>query len=224
LEIPETGGAPSWSPAYFNTRQFGQGAKRLFDICFALTLLVIFAPLLLVLLTAIKLTSPGPVIFKQNRLGKDGRLFPCLKLRTMVIDADVQLENLLRSNAEARLEWERDQKLRNDPRITPIGSFLRRSSLDELPQLWNIFLGQMSVVGPRPIVEAEAVRYGVHLKHYYAVRPGLTGLWQIGGRNDVSYDERVRLDVRYVQSRSFQGDILICIKTLPALIASRGCY
>lgn len=202
----------------------GSAAKRGFDIAFALIMIAVFAPLLLLLIAAVAISSPGPVIFRQRRIGKGGKIFLCLKLRSMVIDAEARLEALLAADGNARAEWASDQKLRHDPRITPIGRFLRRSSLDELPQLWNILVGEMSVVGPRPIVEAEAIRYGEFLSDYCKVRPGLTGPWQIGGRNDVSYDERVQLDVGYVRSRTFAADLAICFKTVPAMLASRGCY
>jgi len=202
----------------------GETSKRAFDIIFAVALLVLLAPLMLFIAAFVRLTSPGSAIFSHSRIGKDGVVFPCLKFRTMVTDADRRLAELLDNDEQARAEWERDQKLRNDPRITPIGRFLRSSSLDELPQLINILLGHMSVVGPRPIVEDEAQRYGVHFADYCAVRPGLTGPWQIGGRNDVSYQERVKLDVMYVRNRSFAYDIVICLKTVPALATSRGCY
>lgn len=198
--------------------------KRAFDILFALALMAVFLPLFLLLCLAVKLTSRGPVIFAHPRIGKDGRLFNCYKLRSMVVDADAQLARLLASDADARAEWQRDQKLRADPRITPIGTFLRSSSLDELPQLWNILIGDMSVVGPRPIVEAEAVRYGQYFRHYCTLRPGLTGLWQVSGRSDVSYDERVKLDVRYVRSRTFFGDLAICLQTVPMMVSAKGSY
>lgn len=212
------------SPAREEDPAAGQWAKRAFDITFASTLLIVFAPLLCLLYLAVMLSSPGPAIFRQPRVGKDGKLFLCLKLRSMVIDAEARLQELLAADAEARAEWARDQKLRDDPRITPIGRFLRSSSLDELPQLWNILIGDMSVVGPRPIVEAETVRYGQFFSAYCAVRPGLTGPWQIGGRNDICYDERVQLDVGYVHNRSFAGDLAICFKTVPAMMYARGCY
>ncbi|TIX52099.1 sugar transferase [Alteraurantiacibacter aquimixticola] len=196
----------------------------MFDFTLALTLAIVFAPLMLLLVLMVKLTSPGPVIFCQQRVGRNGELFPCLKLRTMVVDAQARLDHLLATDPKARAEWQEDQKLRNDPRITPIGHFLRRTSLDELPQLWNILMGHMSFVGPRPIVQDEVSRYGVHIGRYCAVRPGLTGLWQISGRNDVSYSERVRLDVKYVRRHTFVGDMFICARTVPAILGSRGCY
>lgn len=142
----------------------------------------------------------------------------------MAVDADAQLARLLADDPVARAEWARDQKLRNDPRITRIGKFLRSSSLDELPQLWNILIGDMSVVGPRPIIAAEVPRYGRFFQDYCAVRPGLTGLWQVGGRNDVTYAERVQFDVRYIRTHTFIGDLVICIRTIPTMIGARGCY
>lgn len=202
----------------------GEISKRGFDILFSLFMLALFAPLLVVLCLAVRLSSPGPAVFRQLRVGRDGKLFPCLKLRTMLVDAEARLQDLLASDPAARAEWDRDQKLRSDPRITKIGLFLRKSSLDELPQLWNVLVGDMSVVGPRPIVEGEVFRYREFISDYYAVRPGLTGPWQIGGRNDVTYDERVSLDSRYARSHSFSGDLVICFKTVPAMMQSRGCY
>lgn len=204
--------------------QFQRAAKRLFDIGFALALILIFAPFMLLLCAAVRLTSPGPAIFIQQRVGRNGALFPCLKFRTMVVDAAEQLQLLLETDPSAREEWARDQKLRNDIRITSIGGFLRKSSLDELPQLFNILLGQMSVVGPRPIVTSEIPRYGALFSEYCAVRPGLTGPWQIGGRNDVDYATRVRFDGDYARQWSVYGDLAICLKTIPALLQARGCY
>lgn len=199
-------------------------AKRTFDVIFAFVLLVIVAPLMLLLCAAVRVTSPGPAIFVQPRVGRHGQLFPCLKFRTMVIDAAEQLERLLEVDPVARIEWERDQKLRNDVRVTSLGRFLRKTSLDELPQLFNILLGHMSVVGPRPIVVNEIERYGIHFTDYCAVRPGLTGLWQVGGRNDVDYAARVAYDVEYARTWCFSRDLAICWKTVPAIVLARGCY
>ena len=133
----------------------------------------------------IKKEDPGPVIFKHMRVGKNGKSFPCYKFRSMCVDAKQMLEKYLRENPEARMEWERDFKLKNDPRVTPIGEFLRRTSLDELPQIFNVLKGEMSLVGPRPIVQEEVPRYGIHIKKYYSVKPGITGLWQVSGRSDI---------------------------------------
>jgi len=199
-------------------------AKRVFDVVFALVLLVIFAPLMVALCMAIWISSPGPAVFIQQRVGRRGQLFPCLKFRTMVVDAAEQLDRLLATDPVARREWERDQKLRNDVRVTSLGRFLRKSSLDELPQLFNILIGQMSVVGPRPIVINEICRYGTYLDEYCSVRPGLTGLWQVGGRNDVDYSARVAFDVEYARTWCFLQDLLICWRTVPALFLAKGCY
>lgn len=197
---------------------------RIFDVAVAAVAIVALLPLLMVVALMVRMTSTGPVVFRQKRVGRDGVMFPCLKFRSMVVDAQSQLDRLLAQSEEARQEWAQDQKLRRDPRITPVGEFLRKTSLDELPQLFNILAGQMSIVGPRPIVEGEIVRYGSRFRHYCSVRPGLTGLWQISGRNDVSYAMRVRLDSLYAQRRSLKLNVAICFKTVPAILTSRGCY
>ncbi|WP_205316039.1 sugar transferase [Novosphingobium sp. P6W] len=201
-----------------------QIVMRAFDLAVSALALLLFLPLLLLVALAVRLTSYGPVLFVQQRIGRDGKQFPCLKFRSMVVDARERLETLLSSSEEARQEWARDQKLRSDPRITPIGRILRKTSLDELPQLLNVLFGHMSVVGPRPIVEGEVARYGHRFGAYCSVRPGLTGLWQVSGRNEVSYDTRVRLDAFYALRKSLVYDFAICLRTVPAVLASRGCY
>lgn len=210
------------------TRTLPEAAQALmirgFDVTVTAIAIIALLPLMLLIALMVRATSTGPVVFCQKRVGRDGVMFPCLKFRSMVVDAQAQLDRLLAQSEEARQEWERDQKLRRDPRITPIGDFLRKTSLDELPQLFNILVGQMSIVGPRPIVEGEIVRYGSRFGHYCSVRPGLTGLWQISGRNDVSYAMRVRLDSLYAQRRSLSLNVAICFRTVPALLTSRGCY
>src|SRR5262245_4934456 len=177
-----------------------QAAVRVLDIVVAATALVFFAPLFVAISIAIYLSDPGPIFFAHRRIGRGGRAFPCIKFRSMVVDADKRLEELLSSDPRAQFEWQLDHKLKNDPRITALGSFLRRSSLDELPQLVNVLRGEMSIVGPRPIVEAETARYGHKFKAYCKVRPGITGLWQVSGRNNVSYRRRVACDVVYSRS------------------------
>ena len=199
-------------------------AVRSFDIFVSLVAIVLLLPLMIVVFLLVKATSSGPGLFCQQRVGRDGQLFPCLKFRTMVPDAQQQLERLLAEAEEARLEWERDQKLRYDPRVTAIGEFLRKTSLDELPQLFNVLIGHMSIVGPRPIVQGEIVRYGSRFAAYCTVRPGLTGLWQVSGRNDVSYARRVRLDSFYARRQSLALNVSICFQTVPAILSSRGCY
>lgn len=197
--------------------------KRTLDILVSLAALVFLAPLMVGLAAAVWITDPGPVFYGQMRIGRSGRMFKCLKFRTMVVDADQRLDALLRTDPVAAAEWRRDHKLRNDPRITKLGRFLRKTSLDELPQLLNILRCDMSLVGPRPIVRAEVEKYGDAFSHYTSVRPGLTGLWQVSGRNDASYEERVRLDSHYAKSWSVAGDLKIVLMTFPALLG-KGAY
>lgn len=165
----------------------------------------------------------GPAVFKHERIGEGGRKFGCLKFRTMIVDPNGEvLRSILENDPEAKAEWEANQKLKNDPRITKLGLFLRRTSLDELPQLINILLGHMSLVGPRPIVESEISKYGEHIDHYLAARPGMTGLWQVSGRSDTSYEERVKLDVKYVKEWSLKRDIIILFKTAHVVFIRKG--
>jgi exopolysaccharide production protein ExoY len=197
---------------------------RALDIVIALAALLLTLPLFTVLAIAIRLTDGGPAFFGHKRIGRGGRSFRCLKFRSMVVNAEERLQALLASDPAAAREWARDQKLREDPRITALGKFLRKSSLDELPQLLNVLRGEMSIVGPRPIVEAEIVRYGRSYRHYCQVRPGITGLWQVTGRNNVSYQRRVALDRLYVQTKSLPTDVKIILKTIPAVLVRDGSY
>jgi len=197
---------------------------RILDVLGALALLLFFGPLMVLIALTVIVTDPGPAIFKQKRIGRNGKLFNCYKFRTMAIDAEARLEQVLASDPRARAEWAQDQKLRNDPRIVGIGSFLRKSSLDELPQLWNVLKGDMSMVGPRPIVPNEAARYGKYLAFYCSVKPGITGLWQINGRNNVSYRRRVAFDVIYARKSKVGDNIKILALTVPSVLASRGSY
>jgi undecaprenyl-phosphate galactose phosphotransferase len=206
-------------------RPLPQLLKRAFDVAAASAILALVAPLMLLVAAKLRLIDKGPVFFAHTRIGRDGRLFRCYKFRTMVPNAREVLEELLANDPEARAEWERDFKLRNDPRITPFGRFLRRTSLDELPQLLNVIRGEMSLVGPRPVVQAELERYGEARVYYLQVRPGLTGLWQISGRNDVDYERRVSLDAWYVRNWTLWYDILILFKTLLVVPSrSNGAY
>ena len=173
---------------------------------------------------AIKLESRGPVFFRQNRIGRGGQTLHLLKFRTMVCNAEEVLQKYLRENPDLREEWEADQKLRNDPRITKVGAWLRKTSLDELPQLWNVVWGEMSLVGPRPIVDDEIVKYGSAFASYTRVRPGMPGLWQVSGRNDLSYKQRVHLDRFYICNWSTWLDILILAKTFPVVLGRKGAY
>lgn len=197
---------------------------RLVDIAISLSALIFLAPLLLLVALLVYIVDPGPILFGHRRLGKDGTSFRCWKFRSMVTDADVRLRKLLAENPDARAEWERDHKLRDDPRITRIGHFLRKSSIDELPQFFNVLTGEMSLVGPRPIVTDEVVKYGRYFANYCRVRPGITGLWQISGRNDISYRRRVAIDVAYVRAKSLKLDMGILLLTVPRVIAQRGSY
>jgi exopolysaccharide production protein ExoY len=195
---------------------------RLMDVIGALALLIFTAPLIFVLAFLVKLHDGGPIFFVHRRIGQGGEMFPCLKIRTMVMDADKRLDQLLATNASARAEWALDQKLRDDPRITGLGRFLRKSSLDELPQLINVLRGEMSLVGPRPIVQDEAPRYGRWLKHYCAVRPGITGMWQVSGRNNLTYRRRVACDVLYARRQSTHMNLVILLATIPAVLSQNG--
>ncbi len=196
----------------------------------ALELFVVVAfsiPVLLltaILTMLLKLESRGPIIYRQERIGQGGHRFHTWKFRTMVDDAEAVLRRDLEQHSELREEWERHHKLRSDPRITRVGKFLRKTSLDELPQLWNVLKGEMSLVGPRPIVEEETARYGDHLREYLQVRPGLTGLWQVSGRNDTSYEERVALDVYYVRKWSVWLDVRIMAQTVGVVLRGKGAY
>lgn len=197
---------------------------RVLDVLIAIAALWFFAPLMLVVALAIKAQDGGPVTFGHTRIGRNGRSFKCLKFRSMVVDAETRLQTLLAGDAMARAEWEVDQKLRRDPRVTPLGHLLRKSSLDELPQLINVLRGEMGIVGPRPIVAAEVVRYGRAIRYYKALRPGITGLWQISGRNNVSYRRRVAMDVLYAKRRSVGLYLYILAKTVPAVLTREGSY
>lgn len=197
-------------------------AKRIFDVVISAIAILALMPIMLVVAVLIKLQDGGKALYWQPRYGLNGETFNCFKLRSMVPNAKQELEALLARDPDARAEWNATQKLTNDPRITRIGHFVRKTSIDELPQLFNVLRGDMSLVGPRPIVENEIAKYGEDFVHYCTVRPGLTGLWQIKGRSDTSYPERVAMDVEYVQTRSFWGDIAIAFMTVPAVLMSKG--
>ena len=190
----------------------------------ALLIIVFFLPVMAMVAAAVALQDGGPVIFAHKRLGRNGKPFLCYKFRSMRVDAEARLAELLAADPAAAEEWARDHKLRRDPRVTPLGDFLRRSSLDELPQFFNVLRGEMNLVGPRPIVEAERIKYGRRFQHYCAVKPGITGLWQISGRNDVSYRTRVALDSCYARRKSLGLDLYILVMTLPSVLRARGCY
>lgn len=179
-------------------------------------------PLMAVIAIAIHFQDGGPVLFRHRRVGFHGKGFDCLKFRTMSVGAEDRLAELLAGDPIARAEWESAFKLRNDPRVTPIGRFLRRSSLDELPQLFNLMRGEMSLVGPRPIVEAEIPKYGWRYRHYCAVKPGITGVWQVNGRSNTSYRSRVAMDCLYARRKSTLLDLWVIASTIPAVFVKRG--
>ena len=197
--------------------------KRLFDTFGALLLLLVLSPFLL-LLGLLARRDGGPALFAHPRIGRNGTVFNCYKFRTMVVDAEQQLEQLLQRRPELRRQWQNERKLRHDPRISRIGRWLRRTSLDELPQLINVVRGEMSLVGPRPVVRAELRRYGDDVGYYLMVRPGMTGLWQVSGRNDVDYDTRVYLDTWYVKNWSLWHDLVILFKTVRVVLQRDGAY
>lgn len=199
----------------------GGKTKRLMDIIVSALALTLLAPLLLFVSILILLTLKRPVFYSQLRVGYDGRLFRCYKFRSMAPDSDKVLKQYLASNPAAAEEWQRTQKLTHDPRVRFIGHLLRKSSIDELPQLYNVLRGEMSCVGPRPIVADELKRYGPARDDYLKAKPGMTGLWQVSGRNVLSYEARVVLDSTYIHNWSFMSDIGILLKTIPAVIRFR---
>jgi len=196
--------------------------KAAWEFPLTVLLFVAFLPVGALLALLIKITSPGPAIYRARRIGRHGRTIYVLKFRTMFVDADQKLEAILDENPELKREWLRKFKLSNDPRITPLGKILRRTSLDELPQLWNVLRGDMALVGPRPIVEQERELYGEHLTDLLAVQPGMTGLWQVSGRSNTTYVQRVALDMHYVENWSPWLDLLILGKTLGVVLKGTG--
>jgi exopolysaccharide production protein ExoY len=205
------------------TRPHDKPSKRVLDVCGAILFGILFSPLIIGLIIIIQLDGK-PAVFRHRRLGRNGKVFCCLKFRTMIPNAESVLRGLLKAHPELRDEWTENHKLRNDPRITPIGRFLRATSLDELPQLWNVLVGDMSLVGPRPIVRAELLRYGRSGATYLSVRPGLTGLWQVMGRSDTTYRRRVAMDKYYVRNRNLLLDIYIVIATAGVVLKRVGAY
>jgi len=198
--------------------------KRIIDLVCVIIGGILILPFLLLISLLIKITSPGPVLYKQKRLGRDGKYFFTYKFRSMTVDAEQQLQNLIDVDSALKTEWEQNHKLQNDPRITGIGKFLRRTSFDELPQLINILKGEMSLVGPRPIVDEEVVKYGEDYNRVFSNKPGLTGLWQISGRSDTKYHDRIAYDTYYLQNWSIWLDLWIIYKTFGVVISGKGAY
>jgi len=199
--------------------------KRIFDIFFSSAILFLLSPLLLSIACIIRMTSPGPFFYAQERTTRGGRKFRCLKFRTMYDKADAKLHKLLQENPELQKEWNDYFKLKNDPRVTPFGKFLRKTSLDELPQFWNVLKGDLSVVGPRPVVQEEVIKYfGEKAPKILSIRPGITGVWQVSGRSNISMQERVQIEENYVENRSFFTDLILICKTIPVMLFSKGAY
>ena len=205
---------------------YGEFFKRLFDIAFSLSVLILFSPIYMILALLIAIRSKGPIFYVQERVGKNYRNFNCIKFRTMVNNADEILVEMMATSPNLREEFEDNFKLKKDPRITKIGHFLRITSLDEFPQFWNVLKGDMSVVGPRPLVAEELPKYGDYINHVLTIRPGITGLWQVSGRNDIPYPQRVQMDLRYVNIRNFWLDLRIILKTINVVIMpkNKGAY
>lgn len=203
---------------------WNQMLKRLFDIVATICGGLLISPILLAIAFWVYHDSPGPVIFKHRRVGRNGKEFNCYKFRSMCVNSKEVLEHLLATDPEAKAEWDKEFKLKNDPRITKSGAFLRKTSLDELPQLWNVLKGEMSLVGPRPIVQAEVPRYGKYIKEYYSVLPGITGMWQTSGRSDIDYPERVQMDSWYVHNWSVWLDMVLLWRTVAVVLQHKGAY
>ena len=195
--------------------------KLVLDVVLAALAVLFMLPVFLVIAVAVS-ADGGPILFAHPRIGRGGRTFRCLKFRSMRVGGDKLLAELLENDPAEAMEWAVNRKLRHDPRVTPLGRFLRRSSLDELPQLFNIIRMEMSLVGPRPIVQQELPRYGASVGKYCEFRPGLTGLWQVSGRSDTSFSERVKFDARYAETWSLGADFVILAKTIPAVLWGAG--
>lgn len=205
-------------------RPYYRFIKRLFDILLIVGSCWISIPTMIITAGVVWLNDPGPIFFSHIRIGRNGKTFKCYKFRTMVVNANTKLREYLATNPEAKKEWENSYKLKDDPRITKVGHFLRKSSLDELPQLFNVLKGEMSLVGPRPIIRTEIRKYGDYIQDFYLVRPGITGVWQVSGRSDTTYDERVRMDSWYVHNWSVWIDIVYLVKTILVVIKRKGAY
>ncbi len=206
------------------SRWYNRMLKMVFDLVVTLIGTILISPILLILAIMVGISNGGGVIFAHKRIGRNGKVFPCYKFQTMVNNADEALEKYLKENPEARKEWEENFKLENDPRVTKLGAFLRKTSLDELPQVFNVLKGEMSLVGPRPIVQAEVEKYGENIREYYMVRPGITGMWQASGRSDTTYEERVFMDTWYVKNWSIWLDIKYLVRTFTVVIKREGAY
>ena len=209
-----------------NSLNFYKVLKKFLDFLFSLFFLITCIPIFILISLLIKLSSRGPIFFLQERIGRNNTTFKCIKFRTMHPEAKDILENLLMKDSKVRIEFEKTHKIKNDPRITTIGKLLRKTSLDELPQFINVLRNEMSIVGPRPIVNKEKKKYGKHLKKVLSIKPGITGLWQVSGRNNLTYKTRVKLDLNYAKNYNFLMDMRIIIRTIGVILfpLDRGAY
>lgn len=222
--MKSTIGQLKFRSVHFDGDLIRRRAKRFIDIVGSFSLIIILSPVLL-LLYAIISRDGGQGVFKHRRMGKGNKAFDCLKFRSMAVNSKELLEDLLENDPDARKEWNEGFKLKNDPRITKVGKLLRATSLDELPQLFNVLVGDMSLVGPRPVVEEELSYYpSVAREKYFSVRPGMTGLWQVSGRSDVDYNQRVMLDVHYVDNLHLRTDLVLLFKTVGVVFLRKGAY
>lgn len=224
MNVRDFGGILGFASTHNLTKGFSLLLKRLNDLLMLLLASPFLVPLVLIVSIIVKLTSKGPIFYGHKRVGKNGKEFKCWKFRSMVIDADKQLEKILAEHPEMRAEWERDRKFTNDPRVTKIGKFLRKTSIDEIPQFFNVLTGEMSFIGPRPVTEPELVKYGNKRDFILSVQPGLSGMWQISGRSDTGYEERITLDSYYIQNWSIWLDFWIIIKTIYVVLKGKGAY
>jgi Undecaprenyl-phosphate galactose phosphotransferase WbaP len=224
LQLKDIGGIIGFSSVHNLTKKDNLIAKRILDLSLIIIPLPIVLPVCIIIGIFVKFTSPGPLFYGHIRVGKNGRQLKCWKFRSMYKDADKQLDKILSQDPEMRRQWEKERKFINDPRVTKFGKFLRKTSLDELPQLWNIFLGEMSFVGPRPVTDGELVKYGDSADYILSVTPGLSGMWQTSGRSDTEYEERITLDTYYIQNWSIWLDIWIIIKTIWVVLKGKGAY
>ncbi len=218
------GGVVGFEVTQILAHRLPQLLKRGFDLVTGISGALLLLPVFVILYALVRSTSRGPVFYGQKRIGFGRGGFTAWKFRTMVQNADEVLESYLKRDPELRAQWRRDHKLKNDPRVTRVGKFLRKTSLDELPQIWNVLRGEMSLVGPRPIVQAEIPKYGKRFELYCKVRPGITGMWQISGRNDTSYEERVKFDEYYVRNWSVWLDLYILVRTVKTVLLTEGAY
>lgn len=211
-----------WAQDELRPSTAARAVKRCMDVTGAVVFFTLFLPMFAAVAIGVRLSSPGPIFYVQTRVGRGGKSFSFVKFRSMRVDAEEILSSFLDSNPEAKQRWHHYQKVENDPRITRFGRFIRRTSMDELPQFWNVLKGDMSLVGPRPCMLQQQALYGPHWRTYCAVKPGITGLWQVSGRNKLTYRQRVALDARYVQNWSLWGDLKILAKTIVVVLRAHG--